>query len=230
MNIRKINWLIIQKLNKRFRTTIFDEIYWRYRRCRGDWRDNKSYLDSVDHPHRKAILDIISTKYNRGFSLLEIGSNAGPNLIAIKSRFPFTRLAGIDINKKAVREGKKEGLDIIWGKADKLPFKDNEFDIILADAVLMYIGPDKIAKVIQEMIRVAKNMIVIVDFHKQGSFVFSNMGFDTDNCIELGHWVRDYQILFETFGLEAEVRETTKEEWPGYSWEKLGHYITVWMN
>lgn len=223
MNLRKINWIIIQKLNKIFKTSIFDEIYWKYRNCRGDWGNSISYFDSLTHSHREAILEILGKRY-RYFTLAEVGCNSGPNLEAIRRRFPITHLAGIDINKKAIKEGRIKNPDIslLVAKVDKLPWPDKSFDVVLADAVLMYIGPDKIDKAIKEMVRVARDMIIIVDFHKEGG--------STRGQIELGHWVRDYSALFKEHGLKAELRKITKKEWKSRSWENLGHFITVNLN
>ena len=213
-NLRKINWIIIQKLNKVFRTSVFDEIYWKYRSCKGDW-NNGSYWESVNHSHRKFLLKTI----DKNKSLLEVGCNSGPNLRLLKD---FNRCVGIDINKKAIEEGKKRGLDIRYGKADKLDFDNKSFDYVLFDAILMYVGPDKIDKSIKEAIRVAREGIIIIDFHKEG--------FSSEGQIELGHWVRDYKKLFNKYGLDSQITKITEEDWKSYSWEKLGNYIVVWIN
>jgi len=220
MNIRKINWIIIQKLNKIFKHSWFDQIYWKYRACNGDWGENTNYLGSVFHSHRKPILDILKRGYQtRFFSVLEVGCNSGPNLIAIKKEFgQQVAVVGVDINIKAVKEGQKKGLVIAQGTADNIPANANSHSVVLADAVLMYVGPDKINKAISEMITVARDMIIIVDFHKAGA---------PEGTIELGHWVRDYVELFRKHGLKAQIRKITKKEWKSYSWEKLGHYIIV---
>ena len=213
MDLRKLNWIIIKTLNKIFQTSIFDEIYWKFRSCKGDWGKGTEYLDSINHSHRKAILDEVS-EFDRGFSLLEVGCNSGPNLLKILEKHPYTRLAGIDINRKAVERGQRTGLDLKVGRADKLPYKDREFDIVLVDAVLMYIGPDKIRKVISEIGRMAKKKIIIIDFHKEGV--------PAEGEVILGHWVRDYKKLL---GNQTRIRKLTKEEWDSYSWNKLGHLI-----
>jgi len=61
MNIRRLNWIVIQNLNRVFKTSIFDEMYWRHRNCRGDWgKEYKDYSESVSHSHRKKIIDILN--------------------------------------------------------------------------------------------------------------------------------------------------------------------------
>ena len=223
MNIKKFNWLVLQNLNKFFRVSFFDEIYWKVRNCNGDWKDGQSYLQSVNHSHRQEILDIIGKKYNRGFSLLEVGCNSAPNLIAIQRAFPFTALSGVDINKKAIKEGQKntQNIKLSVANADSLPFIDKSFDIVLLDAVLMYVGPDKILKVISEIKRVAREMIIIVDFH-------DNVGVDGKIDEKLGHWVRDYEAIFKDY--KTEIKKIDRKLWDSWNWSRLGHFITIYLN
>ena len=218
--MRKIIWRINKFLNKTIKVSLFDELYWKFRKdFTGDWKQG-GYWESKDHPHRKIVLDTLEKEGNAHFTLAEVGSNCGPNLEVIRRKFPYTGLSGLDISKKAVEEGRGRGLDLTEGKADMLPWKDKSYDYVLADAVLMYIGPDKILKVIEEMLRVTKKKVIIIDFHKKNANPLGE--------VEVGHWVRDYESLFAKYGLQVKVRKITEEEWPGsYSWKKLGYLITV---
>jgi ubiquinone/menaquinone biosynthesis C-methylase UbiE len=217
MTLRKLNWLIIQNLNKIFKTSVFDEIYWRYRSCKGDWGGNTTYAETYDHPHRQDILDILKEEYGGYFTLLEVGCNSGPNIEAIKRVWGLAGVVGTDINPKAIKEARQLNpyIPFYVSKADKIGFPDKSFNVVLADAVLMYVGPDKIQKVAKEMLRVASKQIIIVDFHQDG--------FPAKGKVELGHWVRDYRELFK--GYDVEVRKITN--WKSYSWQKLGHIIVV---
>jgi ubiquinone/menaquinone biosynthesis C-methylase UbiE len=221
MKLRQFIWEANQRLNKIFKTSFFDELYWKYRlNFEGDWKQG-DYKDSVDHPHREEIIKILKSIPDIfGKSILEIGCNSGPNLIKIKNNFPMGQLAGIDISERAIKEGQRllPEADLRVGTADKLPWPDKSFDVVLADAILMYIGPDKIQKVISEMIRVAKDMIIIVDFH------YGNKIFGEVNC---GHWMRNYYKLFNLFDLKPEIKKITPEMWPSKMWSTFGHFITV---
>ena len=86
-------------------------IYWKNRPDddeRKDWYDDapwvKGYWNSQDHPHRELILDVLKN-IEPFSSLLEIGSNCGPNLVRIQARYPAV-LYGMDINKSAIEFGK----------------------------------------------------------------------------------------------------------------------------
>jgi ubiquinone/menaquinone biosynthesis C-methylase UbiE len=226
--LRELIWQINQRLNRIFKTSFFDELYWKYRlNFQGDWKQG-DYKDSVDHPHREIIMKILTNSFPMEdiSSILEIGCNTGPNLIKIKNCSSFIKLAGIDISKRAIKEAKKllPEADLRVGTADKLPWPDKSFDCCLVDAVLMYVGSDKIQKVIEEMIRVARSMIIIVDFHNPESD-FYRLG-----EIKGGHWARNYVRLFEIFGYKAKTIKITKEIWSSYSWEKYGYFIIVDLN
>ena len=83
---------------------------------------------------------------------MEVGCSAGVNIYVISQAFPGVKLYGIDINKRAIEEGKKQfermGMSNVFlytGKADKLKrFDDKSKDVVFTDAILMYIGPEKI--------------------------------------------------------------------------------------
>ena len=73
----------------------------------------------------------------------------------IANSFPEVKLVGIDISPEAVKIRneffKKEGLsnvNLLEGKVEQLDFSDQSFDLIFVFAVLIYIGPPKINKVL----------------------------------------------------------------------------------
>ena len=75
-------------------------------------------------------------------SVLEIGSNCGPNLYILARRFPDAELKGIDINSDAVQKGNEwfsdehiSNVKLMVGKADDLQqFQDKSFDVVFTDA------------------------------------------------------------------------------------------------
>lgn len=197
---------------------------------KNDWI--KSYWDSLNHPHRKYLIDEISEFAPT--SVLEIGSNCGPNLRLLAEKNPDTKITGIDINPMAVQKGnewfKQNGISnvkLIEGKVDNLyQFEDNSFDVVFADAVLIYIGPDKIKKVMEEIIRVARNGLILVewhDFEKQHEDS-SGLGVYTD-----GYWKRNYINLLKQFFDEDQIHiaKINSEMWPDKNWSKFGGIIKV---
>lgn len=196
--------------------------------CNIDWIE--SYWDSIYHTHRKYLIDEIS-EFNP-MSVLEIGCNCGPNLRLLADKFPDAIITGIDINPMAVKKGNEwfkqndiSNVKLMEGKADNLyQFEDNNFDVAFTDAVLIYIGPDKIKTVIEEMIRVAEKGFILVewhDFEKQhkdpyGLGVYYN-----------GYWKRDYMNLLKQFIDERQIHinRINSDMWPDKNWEKFGGII-----
>src|SRR3990167_4914629 len=134
--------------------------YWakRPRIDKGDWLDNgdwvKGYWDSKDHPHRRLILDaIIDCAPIR--SLVEVGCSAGPNLALIKERMgdAVPVLAGIDANADSISFAKDKlpEVDLRVGDLLELPWEKDQFDMVVADASLMYVEPDDIGIALREM-------------------------------------------------------------------------------
>jgi ubiquinone/menaquinone biosynthesis C-methylase UbiE len=187
---------IIEKLSERW--------WWKTRRA--DWV--KAYWKTRDHPHRDTLIEVL--KKIEFKSVLEIGCNCAPNLERIKNEFKATKLAGIDINEQSIKTGRKmlPEADLRVADATNLPFKDKSFDLILTDAILIYIKPREIRQVISEMSRVGKKAIVMVEW-------LSNV-----EDKKFGHWRRDYTKLFESTEL------TKINNWGGI-WNSLGFIITV---
>ena len=194
----------------------------------GDWI--KSYQDSVDHPHRTFLVEIIS-KFKPS-SILEIGCNCGPNLYLLAKRVPDAKIIGIDINPMAVQKGNEwltqkgvSNVRLLEGKADELgQFKDRSFDVVFTDAVLIYIGPDKIKKVIAEMLRVSRQALILLEWHSS-NFKSNPLG------VYVGHWMRDYVALLEEFVPENKIKviKMSEELWPDKNWQRLGGVIEVIM-
>lgn len=197
-----------------------------------DWI--KGYWDSRNQPHRPFLIEAIS-KFDPS-SVLEIGCNCGPNLYLLGKKFPDVEIRGTDINPMAVQKGNEwlaqEGISNVKlsvGKADDLrEFQDKTFDIVFTDAVLIYIGPDKIKKVVQEMLRVVGRALILVELH-----CFEPQRKDP-NGIGLYHeglWKRDYVALLKQFvpGEQICVTKIPEDIWPATNWRELGAIVEVVM-
>lgn len=207
------------------------------KRERDDWGKGsddwiKSYQDSLDHPHRLFLVDTIS-RFNPS-SILEVGCNCGPNLCLLAKKFPDAEIRGIDINPIAVEKGNEwlaqEGISNIRlsvGKADELvQFQDKRFDVVFTDAVLIYIGPDKIKEVMKNAIRITRQALIFMEWHS-----FEPQGRDPYGLgvYEQGIWKRDYVSLLKQFVPEEQIRVTKipEETWPDENWKRWGGVIEV---
>jgi ubiquinone/menaquinone biosynthesis C-methylase UbiE len=221
------------------------------------------FIQDVKHPHRSLLLEKISahTPFNR---LLEIGCGYGPNLYLIAKKYPEAELIGLDINPTAVEIGneffQKQGLNnvhLIAGRLQDLSrFQERYFDIVLTDAVLIYITPSDIKSVIQEMMRVGNTLIInewqcfnnfktrCIDMYyclklKYESMKFSNKNISLLHCLfsskttsdglYLGHWARDYKSLFSQFVPSKNIKITKlqNQHWNDANWQKWGAIVEV---
>jgi ubiquinone/menaquinone biosynthesis C-methylase UbiE len=211
------------------------------RRSEGDWgkSDNnwvKSYWNSRDHTHRPFLIERISN-FSPISSILEVGCNCGPNLYLLAKKFPNAKIRGIDINPIAVQKGNEwlanEGIfnvNLLVGKADGLGrFPDRSFDVVFTDAVLIYIGPDKIKETVKGMIRVTQKVLILVEWHSFKSGRKDPYGL---GVYQYGNWKRDYIALLKQFVREEQIRITKIPEdvWPDRAWKEFGAVIEVVCN
>ena len=206
--------------------TEVSQLVWRYRHIyKRGWAEGYISSNSFSHPHRQLLVEKMSA--NAPFTdVLEIGCASGPNLYLLAKKFPNSRFVGIDINPDAIRKGdlffKQQGIrnvSLFVGKADELErFQNRSFDVAFTDAVLMYIGPDKIKKVATEIQRVARRVIILVEHHSEQE---SDLGSFKGNL-----WLRNYTKLFQTFSHQTNTTKILPEIWGG-NWGKFGYIIEV---
>lgn len=182
---------------------------------------------TLNHPHRGFLIKKIAN-VSQIKSLLEVGCGDGPNLYLLSQKFPEAELFGIDINPWSVENGnewfKREGvlnIKLSVGKADELEtFPDNSFDIVFTDAVLMYVGPDKIRKVVKELVRIARRDLIFVEWHS----------FNSQNSIGVyeRHWKRNYEVLLKELIPQNNVHVFKLPDGGGFKdelWTKYGALI-----
>jgi SAM-dependent methyltransferase len=199
-----------------------DKSYWAKRKLNDkehDWLDDsvnwvQGYADSIDHPHRELIIKAL--KKIRFKNVLEVGCNAGPNLAKIEENYPYVELFGFDINKDSIKKAKElvPTAHLKVGDLFKPPFlprsSQTKYDVVIADAVLMYVQPNDINKIMSFLEIMAKN-IIIVDRYSEKDEVCGHV------------WGRNYTKLLENRGFKVEVIKITKKEWPtSKNWVKYG--------
>jgi len=197
--------------------TKFEEKYWINKKD-----DIRDCWKSINHPHRNFLMEKIC-KFSPS-NILEVGSSCGPNLRLLAKKFPNAKIVGIDVNPVAVKRGNElfaqqdvSNVKLLFGKAYELEqFRDESFDVVFTDAVLIYIGPDKIRKAIEEMLRVTNQALILLEWHSKSN----PLG------VYVGHWMRDYATLLKEFIPENKIRITKLPGglWGG-NWQKYGAVI-----
>jgi spore coat polysaccharide biosynthesis protein SpsF len=99
-------------------------------------------------------------------SVLELGANIGVNLVAINRLLPNAETSGIEINKKAIKDLKK---NIKKGKIYNqsiLDFKvDYQRDLVFTKGVLIHLNPAVLPEVYKKMHKASKKYILVAEYY-----------------------------------------------------------------
>lgn len=202
---------------KLLRTTERWKRYWRDRKI--DW---KVRYFNWDHPHR-FLISAALTRFN-WLSLMEVGMGAGANLANILQHFKGKQLGGIDINADAIDFARKNftGALLKVNSVEDIMFSDSSTDVVLSDMCLIYLGPRRIDKAISEIKRIARNYVVLCEFHHTSWFQRFWLK------ITEGYNAYDYRKLLEKHGFyNIEIYKIPTEYWEGGKPQETFGYITI---
>jgi SAM-dependent methyltransferase len=103
-------------------------------------------------------------------SLLDVGSATGRGLPKLLQGLPDALICGIEpvdaLVRQGISSGDNQGLPLLLASGDALPFADKSFDAVCEFGVLHHVP--KPARVIEEMLRVARNAVVLSDANRFG--------------------------------------------------------------
>lgn len=192
--------------------------YWKNRKC--DWE--KAYF--ADHSHRDLLIEVLENiPFN---SIIEVGCASGYNLHKIRKHFPKVEIGGIDINEDAIETAKEllpENTAVLeQSPATKMFLQDKSVDIVLCDAILLYINPFEIDKVIKEIKRISRGHILFIELHSNSWWERWKVRlFD-------GYNLYNYRKLLEKHDFyNIEILKMSKNDWSGSPWEDYGHVISA---
>lgn len=200
---------------KLFRTTKSHSNWWKNRKL--DW---KTSYQNWDHPHRFLIANVL--KSLNWLSLIEIGCGGGANLINIVKNIPGKQIGGVDVNADAIelcQKTFKEGLFKV-NAADDVMLSDKAVDVVLSDAVLIYVSPKDIRRHLREIKRISRKYVVLCEFHSKSLWnrfaLKINSGYNAYNWKRLLEQEGFYDVMFY---------KIPKDVWPCMLWEVFGHII-----
>lgn len=140
---------------------------------------------------------------NRTLKLLDVGCGDGVALYLLSKSSPHLELYGVEPVKEALEVAKRKipKAYIEEGRADKLPFEDNFFDIIISSDVIEHVAdPDKM---LEEIRRVAKDGAKII----VGTPIkHSKTPLDHNHVQEF--FAEDFQILMSQHFRDTELHES----------------------
>jgi len=162
-------------------------------------------------------------------SVLEVGCATGAVLSVVKGNFPDKIVKGIDCEadwederyKGVLKHAKNNGLDVEFGDGRKLNFDDESFDVVFCQAVLVMNKKEDFKKVIYEMIRVAKKVVIMVERHSDNR---SKDGEYYDNNYPT-RLIANFRFL-EDEGYNITLKKIPTGVWAG-DWANDGYIIKI---
>jgi ubiquinone/menaquinone biosynthesis C-methylase UbiE len=125
-----------------------------------------------DAESRSLILSVLRSLDIRSF--LDVGSATGRGLKEFAAELPGALVCGVEpvaaLVQQGVAAGNTQAVSLLQGSGEALPFGDASFDVVSEFSILHHV-PEP-AKVVGEMLRVARRAVVIVDCNRfaQGSW------------------------------------------------------------
>jgi pseudaminic acid biosynthesis-associated methylase len=153
-------------------------------RCRVDWHARLPFWESAIH-------------YCMPASVLEVGCNAGWNLLAIHEISPSVQLHGIDINSKAVEQARQAGIEAMTMPA--IPgcqaHGAESMDLVFTAGVLIHVPPEDLAATMRAIVDASAKYVIAIEYEA-----------DEEEEVEYrGHkgklWKRPFGKLYEDMGL-----------------------------
>lgn len=209
--------------------TVVHRLFWKYRYLfKNNIINEDDFQINLNHPHRQEIIKEFN-KFRGTKKIIELGSSWGPNLFLLANHETQNEFVGIDVSKKMVDLGsrffKSKGISnihLMYGDIMFLEnFKNNEFELLITDASLIYIDKYNILKCAEQMVRISSLGMILIEF-------------DDDDDDPLGkvyqsNWIRDYDALFKQHASKIEKRRIDDKIWSG-KWSEHGKIITIFLD
>lgn len=99
-------------------------------------------------------------------SVLELGSNIGLNLVALRSILPRAELTAVEINGKAAAELRQRLPDAEVENVSILDFRTRrKWDLVFTKTVLIHINPDDLSRVYELMYEAARRYVMVCEYY-----------------------------------------------------------------
>lgn len=138
-----------------------------------DYYQKQSWLQRQWHSRKLA--SVIGYIRNQPMRVLDVGCNSGWFLNEVSRALNKSECHGIDLFPAAIKYGQKHypKLKLKLADAQKLPYKDNSFDLIICTEVVEHVVD--LPKMLREMSRVAKPGAQVIIEVDSGNFVFRTL-------------------------------------------------------
>lgn len=112
-------------------------------------------------------------------SVLEVGSNIGMNLAALRFLYPQIGLSAIEINESAANELVERLPNAHVEIASILESQiDNEFDLVLSKGVLIHLNPELLPDVYRKISRWASRYVLFAEYYNPTPMTIPYRGYE----------------------------------------------------
>lgn len=151
---------------------------WNQDNAYGDLLYKRATGDLAEMESSKALCKIISPFYENRMKVLDIGCGAGHYLRSLRLRIDEDiNYTGVDATEYYVELARKafgDAARFLRGDIYNLQFKDNSFDIVICNNVILHLPPPPI-KPISELIRVSSKYIVIRTVFGERNYIIKEL-------------------------------------------------------
>ncbi len=120
------------------------------------------WLGPADAPSRVAMRKHVKKMGYR--SMLDVPCGLAVDYWGLKKEGAAIQYTGLDITPKLVEKGVQEGVPLVLGSIEKIPFADSHFDLCYARHILEHLDHYQLA--LKELIRTASKEVLVVFFIK----------------------------------------------------------------
>jgi pseudaminic acid biosynthesis-associated methylase len=167
---------------------------------KGSFGDEYLKRNRVDWKVRRSFWDLMLEKTGAR-SVLEVGANAGWNLLALRDNDPTVKLRGVDLNPNAIAEARANALDVREVPAAKVgECWPKRFDLVFTAGVLIHVATDDLQRVMSSIVGASSRWVLAVEYDAVYEQEIDYRG----HAARL--WKRPFGLLYEIgFDLELEA-------------------------
>lgn len=130
-------------------------------------------------------------------SVLDVGTNAGWNLRALRQIDPMLSLWGVDVNQAAIQEAADAGLSVAEASIfDLADLSFGQFDLVATSGVLIHVSPADIERAMAEIVSASRRYVLAVEYAAEME----------EEVPYRGHserlWRRPFGSMYEAMGLK----------------------------
>lgn len=111
-----------------------------------------------------AVADLVKKIYKKGATILDVGCGTGHYLRSLRERVEKNiNYTGVDFSPSYIKLAQKahgDSAKFAVGSIQNIPFKSRQFDIVMANNILLHIPPPP-TKAFKELLRTSKKYVVI---------------------------------------------------------------------